>query len=459
MKLLKVSWRNFKSYSNVLTEIDFSDQSSLNLIVGANGTGKSSIAEVIIYSLFGKLDNFKQAEIPNRINKNFYSKIELDCNGHRIIIERGLTPSLFEVNIDGKKLDTAGKTNVQQMLEEEWFKIPFSVFKNTIVLSISDFKSLMDLNATDKRNIIDKIFGFTIYNQMNKILKEENKKIKELASTTVSDEEIVELEKKIKEIEKLQSQNDEIMNKIRNIKSDLDKSTTDKSHEYRDLKRRIEEIDAKIKFIDTGRCPKCGSSLKTPEFDEERQNLIDERKECVEKQNLIKDTLLGIKSKLNALGKKETSTRNDSKTDEILDLKSDKKSVKETNVSQHLKLKDEMSETIQSLQDEKVKLDEQKEVMDVLMTMFSENGIKTYIAAKYIPIINNIISEILDYMELNYRVKFDEKFDGGITLNGYNVNYSTLSAGEKKRIDFACVISIIKFLKLQIGELNLLFLD
>ena len=173
MKLLKVSWRNFKSYSNVLTEIDFSDQSSLNLIVGANGTGKSSIAEVIIYSLFGKLDNFKQAEIPNRINKNFYSKIELDCNGHRIIIERGLTPSLFEVNIDGKKLDTAGKTNVQQMLEEEWFKIPFSVFKNTIVLSISDFKSLMDLNATDKRNIIDKIFGFTIYNQMNKILTEE----------------------------------------------------------------------------------------------------------------------------------------------------------------------------------------------------------------------------------------------------------------------------------------------
>ena len=439
MKLLKVSWRNFKSYSNVLTEIDFSDQSSLNLIVGANGTGKSSIAEVIIYSLFGKLDNFKHAEIPHRINKHFYSKIELDCNGHRIIIERGLTPSLFEVNIDGKKLDTAGKTNVQQMLEEEWFKIPFSVFKNTIVLSISYFKSLMDLNATDKRNIIDKIFGFTIYNQMNKILKEEyksvmsnlyanetsikishdnlsnyTKQLTELASTTVSDEEIVDLEKKIKEIEKLQSQNDEIMNKIRNIKSDLDKSTTDKSHEYRDLKRRIEEIDAKIKFIDTGRCPKCGSSLKTPEFDEERQNLIDERKECVEKQNLIKDTLLGIKSKLNALGKKETSTRNDSKTDEILDLKSDlkyKKSVKETNVSPLLKLKDEMSETIQSLQDEKVKLDEQKEVMDVLMTMFSENGIKTYIAAKYIPIINNIISEILDYMELNYRVKFDEKFD------------------------------------------------
>ena len=51
MKIKKVSWRNFKSYSNILTEIDFTDKSSLNLIVGQNGTGKSSIAEVITYSL------------------------------------------------------------------------------------------------------------------------------------------------------------------------------------------------------------------------------------------------------------------------------------------------------------------------------------------------------------------------------------------------------------------------
>ena len=43
MKLKKMSFRNFKSYSNVLTEISFDDTSSLNLIIGENGTGKTSI--------------------------------------------------------------------------------------------------------------------------------------------------------------------------------------------------------------------------------------------------------------------------------------------------------------------------------------------------------------------------------------------------------------------------------
>ena len=58
MRLKKVSWKNFKSYSNIMTELDFSDISSLNLIIGVNGTGKSSIAECITYLMYGKIENF-----------------------------------------------------------------------------------------------------------------------------------------------------------------------------------------------------------------------------------------------------------------------------------------------------------------------------------------------------------------------------------------------------------------
>ena len=72
MRLKKISWRNFKSYSNILTEIPFTNNASLNLIIGENGTGKSSISEVITYTLYGKIDNIKNSDIPNRINKNFY---------------------------------------------------------------------------------------------------------------------------------------------------------------------------------------------------------------------------------------------------------------------------------------------------------------------------------------------------------------------------------------------------
>ena len=69
-----------------MTEMDFSSKSSMNLIVGDNGCGKSSIAEVITYLLYGRLEDFTASEIPNRINKNFYGKIDINCGSHNILL-------------------------------------------------------------------------------------------------------------------------------------------------------------------------------------------------------------------------------------------------------------------------------------------------------------------------------------------------------------------------------------
>ena len=92
--------------------------------------------------------------------------------------------------------------------------------------------------------------------------------------------------------------------------------------------------------------------------------------------------------------------------------------------------------------------------------MFSDNGgIKRYISNKYIPIINNLMSDMLQYMDLNYIIEFDDNFDATIVQNGVKIKYATLSKGQKARVDFATIISFVKFLKLQFGELNLLFLD
>ena len=66
---------------------------------------------------------------------------------------------------------------------------------------------------------------------------------------------------------------------------------------------------------------------------------------------------------------------------------------------------------------------------------------------------------MMDYMNLNYTITFNDNFDAEIIQNGMKVKYSTLSKGEKSRVDFATIISFVKFLKLQFGELNLLFLD
>ena len=487
MKLKKISWKNFKSYSNAMTELVFNNDPSLNLIVGTNGTGKSSIADCIIYALYGKIDGTNNSDIPNRINKNFYVKIELDCNGHEIIVERGLAPGLFVVTIDGAVVDTAGKNNVQTMLEENYYKIPYSVFKNTLILSINDFKSLVDLNPADKRNIIDKIFGFTENNLMLKIIKEEVKmldstiisnegslktatnniekyeqQLEELKSNEVSQEEIDELTEKIDEVKKLKATNEENIKKLDDIRKKLDKQSVEKNMDIRDLKRKIEDNNKKIKLIDSKKCPTCGSSLDTDEFHKERERLVLENESYETTIKELTSIVNGLSSKMKAVDSKRNvfvdAINKSGLTDLVSDLKY-KISLRKNNSQPLLNLKESLDKQINQLNEEKEALEKRKMVYDCVMQILGDGGIKEYIANKYIPTINQIISEMMEFMGINYNVVFDKTFKATITSNGYNVTYNSLSTGEKKRIDFATVVSFIKLLKLQLGDMNLLFLD
>ena len=487
MKLKKISWKNFKSYSNSMTELVFNNDPSLNLIVGTNGTGKSSIADCIIYALYGKIDGTNNSDIPNRINKNFYVKIELDCNGHEIIVERGLAPSLFSVTIDGDIVDTAGKNNVQLMLEENYYKIPYSVFKNTLILSISDFKSLVDLNPSDKRNIIDKIFGFTEYNLMMKLIKEDiksldasislnegslktatnsianyEKQLQELKNNEVSQEEIDELTEKINEAKKIKTTNEENIKKLDDVRKKLDKQSVEKNMDIRDLKRKIEDNKKKIKLIDLKKCPTCGSSLDTDEFHKEREKLIQENESCENTISELTSIINDLTNKMRAVDSKKNIFVDAISKSKLMDLVSDfkyKVSLKKNNSQPLLNLKESLDQQIIQLNEEKEVLDKRKMVYDCVMQILGDGGIKEYIASKYIPTINQIISEMMEFMGINYNVIFDKTFKATITSNGYNVTYNSLSTGEKKRIDFATVVSFIKLLKLQLGDMNLLFLD
>ena len=487
MKLKKISWKNFKSYSNAMTELVFNNDPSLNLIVGTNGTGKSSIADCIIYALYGKIDGTNNSDIPNRINKNFYVKIELDCNGHEIIVERGLAPNLFTVTIDGSIVDTAGKNNVQTMLEENYYKIPYSVFKNTLILSINDFKSLIDLNPSDKRNIIDKIFGFTEYNLMMKLIKEDIKildssvssnegslktatisiekyeqQLQELKNNEVSQEEIDELTEKINEAKKLKATNEENIKKLDEVRKKLDKQSTEKNMDIRDLKRKIEDNKKKIKLIDSKKCPTCGSSLDTDEFHKERERLVQENESCETAISEMTSIINDLSNKMRAVDSKRNVFVDSINKSKLMDLASDLKykiSLKKNNSQPLLNLKESLDKQIIQLNEERELLSKRKMVYDCVMQILGDGGIKEYIASKYIPTINQIISEMMEFMGINYNVVFDRTFKATITSNGYNVTYNSLSTGEKKRIDFATVVSFIKLLKLQLGEMNLLFLD
>ena len=65
----KVRWKNFLSTGNQFTEINF-QQSHTNLVIGTNGSGKSTMLDAMCFGLFAKpFRAVKKDQLVNTINE------------------------------------------------------------------------------------------------------------------------------------------------------------------------------------------------------------------------------------------------------------------------------------------------------------------------------------------------------------------------------------------------------
>ncbi len=179
MKLLEFSYKNILSYGNKLQTFKFDDGAKLILVEGENGAGKSSIKEALTVSIYGRSAIRKMKDIPNWINKNAYTQVKFETtSGETIELDRGIDPNFSNIKINDAVFNLPDKRKVDEFIEEELAKIPFSVFCNTISLSFDDFKSFVNLSKDDKRKIVDRIFGIDILSDMRAKVKESLREIK-----------------------------------------------------------------------------------------------------------------------------------------------------------------------------------------------------------------------------------------------------------------------------------------
>tara|TARA_R110000772_G_scaffold94879_3_gene193090 strand:- start:2740 stop:4410 length:1671 start_codon:yes stop_codon:yes gene_type:complete len=493
MKIVSIEFKNIASYGNNPQKLEFSeDAAELYLTLGKNGYGKTTIANSIVFGLYGKVEGIKMGDLPNRINKELWVKVHVKCGTMDVVIERGLAPSRFKVLINGVEFDKAGKRSVQDYLEDEVYGIPYHVFKNIIILSINDFKSFLTMTPTDKKQIIDKMFGFSILNDMQRIVKEDRKLLK--SDLDAFDTELTQINESIIQVKmqlnQLQSESDAknkdhieklkeklvkfddnkkqleaaqklITDKIGNFEDTLsEKNTT-----YGNLRYELQTLKNKLALYDKNACPTCESPLDSDFHHEKKQEYLETSNLIPSKMETLENDVTGIKTSIS-----DARTKQDAVRDKVSSLKTNMNNIK----NELIKIQKSTGEDSFSHLDELIKQFETQEsdktsdksstsnqfyFLETIESILGEDGVKNLAVKTILPGLNANIAAMINTMHLPFHIRFDDKFNCVIHHLGEEINPMTLSTGERKAADFIIIIAIIKILKLRFPQLNLLFLD
>ena len=147
----KVRWKNFLSTGNQYSEINFQSHAT-TLIVGDNGTGKSTVLDALTFSLFGKpFRKINKGQLINSTNEKDCSvEVEFSIGTISWKVSRCIKPNKFEIYRDDKLLDQSHNANDQQKwLEQNVLKMNYKSFTQIVVLGSSTFVPFMQLTATN----------------------------------------------------------------------------------------------------------------------------------------------------------------------------------------------------------------------------------------------------------------------------------------------------------------------
>jgi DNA repair exonuclease SbcCD ATPase subunit len=493
MRLTEFSYRNILSYGNKLQTFKFEDQPGLILVEGENGAGKSSIKEALTVSIYGRSAIRKMKDIPNWINRNAYTNVKFVTNSGEIVeLDRGIDPNFSDIKINGSHFNLPDKRKVDEFIEEELARIPFSVFCNTISLSFDDFKSFVNLSKDDKRKIIDRIFGIDILSDMRSKVKEELKENKSeldiLAATLKSSQSnLVTYNNQLDMLkEKISKKKEELTDKltisITNKKVEVDAALVEKTNlkekidsqtsvnntaqeELSKIKSEIKDLSNRLLIYAKNRCPHCLNDLHSDssiEIKEKIESKIIKLKESLEdKQKLANEINESLTTLL--LDRSDIDSNYFDKRAELKALESSLEAAQENDGSEEISsisgiiksLEDQISEDTQATS----QLNSTRSIALSLDDLLSENGIKRDMIDRIIPTLNARILEISEKLEFKFSFEFDNEFDPHITYLGMQISPESLSSGQRKKMNLIVLLAFIEIIKMKHSTMNVMFLD
>ena len=507
----KVRWKNVLSTGNVFSEIDL-QRSRTNLIVGHNGSGKSTILDALTFSLFGKpFRKISKSMLVNSVNeKDTMVEIEFSIGKNSYQVIRGIKPNKFMVYCNGQPWDEDAKAVDQQKnLEQNVLKMNFKSFTQIVVLGSSTFVPFMRLPGQQRREIIEDILDIQVFSVMNNRLKdkirENNEEIKDLDYQLHLLEEKIELQKqymlelkkktdaeidkKKEKIKEYQQEEESSLGNIRDLTDQVTNLSTEmeeyskSSSKLKKLNTFLIKLNQKLQtckkehefFEDNHVCPTCTQDLS----DEFRADKIEEGKTKLDEMNVGYEELqTAIKDEEKRNEKfleltQEVNTKNTTITNINYQLMSIRSNIDE--ISKEIK---ELEGSTPDKKAEFVKLEgliedkkttkkncavskKDRDVLQVATTLLKDSGIKTRIIKTYLPTMNKLINQFLQSMDFYVNFTLNENFEETIKSRYRDVfSYESFSEGEKARIDISLLLTWRSIAKLKNSvDTNLLILD
>ena len=507
----RISYKNFLSTGNQPIEIDLSI-SQTTLIVGTNGTGKSTLLDALCFVLFNRpFRIIKKEQMVNTINNgDCMVEVEFDVGTKNYIIRRGIKPNLFEIFCNGKLINQdANNVDYQKYLETNIMKLNYRSFIQVVLLGSSSYEPFMKMKPRYRREVVEEILDIRVFGLMDLVLRSqqsdlqkkltearhqvellktkyetETKYLKTLETKgsdnlTTQQNKIVNNQKnKLNYEEKLQKLNEEIAVSQSAL---IGQGTVSKKvKELEKYETKIEQnLDTHKKtlqfFKDNDTCPVCTQSIDK-QFKDDKCNhettsiskletglsqLVGELTKQEEKltgfgkmSQKIQDMnveIAKVTSSLSALKKHSDQIQQDISTASQKDTDIEKIEIELDNMSAEIGLADAKLTDIH----------EEKDYVDVLREILNDKGAKANIIRKYVPIMNQLINKYLQAMDFYISFNLDEEFNETVKSRFRDTfNYNNFSEGEKMRIDLALLFTWRDIARMKNStNTNLLILD